>query len=473
MNHEEQMAARSRGRLQRFEFTRVRRSSSWSNTADARSNRSWYDDVVQATAGTSDRLTALKHKIATLEFEEARMKINARKEAAKETAAVLLQKAKEPATTIKAAADKTQRKWRGFVTGDEEQRIRDHVKEKARNKVDSINRQRKIPKVVRTIDKIVFTAGVCGLSCCQYLILLYPTCFWQLFLAVIPILIALKLLYYRTKEWQYFLIDFCYFTNLLCTLLVLIPGLRDNVCLMKTTFIFANGPVAFAVPVWAVQLVFHDFDKVNTTYVHVMPMLLLFTLRWYPSEAFFPNFFSLLGQGFHAPSGTPPSSTIDWWDMVVAMFVYSFWQASYLFVTEWWLAAKLSKNPNLRTSLRYLSQNKKNGMHCMVKQACRSVGIFTKTEEFNYKEMKTLVIFCSAQFMYTLLTIVPTPFLYYSYHAHLAFCLGILVIGIYNGASFYIEVFSCRYQDENEKRWQEFQEQQDKGTLKEEKEKRS
>jgi len=205
--------------------------------------------------------------------------------------------------------------------------------------------------------------------------------------------------------------------------------------LFKTAFILANGPVACAVPVWGFSLVFHDFDKVNSTYIHVLPMLLMFTLRWHT----FPSLNSLtLG------------------DQLFALATYLLWQGLYLLITEVLLAKRLNANPNLRTSLRWLTTAPKNGMHKLVKATCRKFGVMAPNEGFDYRTRKTLAIFCLTQLLYTVLTMSITTLLFASHTWHAAFCVGVGLNGVYNGASFYIDVFATRYTRTIEERWEEY-----------------
>ena len=55
---------------------------------------------------------------------------------------------------------------------------------------------------------------------------------------------------------------------------------------------------------------------------------------------------------------------------------------------------------------------------------------------------RTKVIFVSVQFAYTFATLLIACLLYTSFNLHLAYLLAILGCCIWNGGSYYIEVFS-------------------------------
>lgn len=106
---------------------------------------------------------------------------------------------------------------------------------------------------------------------------------------------------------------------------------------------------------------------------------------------------------------------------------------------------KLDADPALLTSLRWLSTDSKNGMARGVLRACRALGVFGRTEEYDSKTAKTKIVFCAAQLAFTVVCFAPTALLYASHAAHLAYLIGVFVIAVYNGGSFYIEVFAQRY----------------------------
>ena len=63
---------------------------------------------------------------------------------------------------------------------------------------------------------------------------------------------------------------------------------------------------------------------------------------------------------------------------------------------------------------------------------------------------QTKLIFVSVQLLYTCLTLLLAAYLYTSFNAHLAYLLSILACCIWNGGSYYIEVFSKAYRKQFE-----------------------
>ena len=179
--------------------------------------------------------------------------------------------------------------------------------------------------------------------------------------------------------------------------------------------------------VWRNSLVYHDFDRMTSIYIHILPAMLSFCVRWHGLSE--ENAVGLKTQDFFNAS-----------------FVYLFWQFLYYCKTEVMDKPFLDKNPEVVTSLRWLATDKKNGMARMVLRLCRRLRIFGPTEDYNPSEFKTLLVFMGAQFVYTVVTMLPATFIYSSKKIQLAFITFIFTCVVYNGASYYIEVFSKRYQ---------------------------
>ena len=109
------------------------------------------------------------------------------------------------------------------------------------------------------------------------------------------------------------------------------------------------------------------------------------------------------------------------------------------------------------STFRHLAADKKNGMHILVTKVARSIGIFEKDEVFNSKTLKTKMIFVVAQVIFTLVTIIPTPFLYSSYNLSCIYICIIFGVCIWRGGSYYIEVFSERYKLKFVELWEQIE----------------
>lgn len=329
--------------------------------------------------------------------------------------------------SIKEQAKKLQSKWRKVVTGDEKKRIRDRIQETQDE-----------PKYVKFFDKVAFTIGVLNMGVCQYFLLNRPDLFPMWYTMIIPLILGSRYFYFRGGGMQYFMIDFCYFT-IFCSLLNLLV-VRNFPVFFKVCFICCTGPLTLAIPAWRNSFVFHDYDKIVSVYIHILPSMLYYTMRHRGSHLDLPWAAKLVNvcAGDACDSLRPL-------DYAIALALYIFWQFSYLFKTEFLDKSRLDNNPELLTSLRWLAKDTKNAMARAFLKFFRKLGVFAKDEEYDSRTLKTKAVFVVAQLMFTMVAFLPTPFMYYSPTFHLIYILLIITSSIFNGASFYIEVFSKRY----------------------------
>jgi len=321
---------------------------------------------------------------------------------------------------LRKEVTKLRSKWRKVVTGDAEKRIRDHLREKQEE-----------PKYVKLLDKIGFTIGVVNVLICQYFLLNVPEYFPIWYGVVIPLLLLSRFYYFRAMNWQYFMIDFCYFTvfgTLVNNFLFYHSGWLFKIC-----FIHACGTLPMAIPIWRNSFIFHDYDKIVSVYIHLLPTMLYYTLRWSN------RFNEYCSDDVHCQS-------LHYTDFLAAYAYYLFWQGLYLLKTEILDKAKFDANPQLVTSLRWLAKDTSNATARVVLKLARNIHLFGPQEDFNATSMKTKLLFVVTQLLFTICWTLPTYWLYSSQTIHLLSIVIVFVIAVFNGASFYIEVFSIRYQ---------------------------
>ena len=83
---------------------------------------------------------------------------------------------------------------------------------------------------------------------------------------------------------------------------------------------------------------------------------------------------------------------------------------------------------------------------------CRQFGLLRPEEFLDPQLLKTKVIFAIAQLVYMHLTLIPSYFVYHNYLASGLYLTFMFLAGAWNGASYYIEVFSKRYNLKFEKK---------------------
>ena len=83
---------------------------------------------------------------------------------------------------------------------------------------------------------------------------------------------------YKKRAWHYFLFDLCYYCTILNFVYIwLLPG---NAALFVACYCLSQGSLASAVITWRNSLVFHDFDKVTSLFIHVYAPLTFTVIRY-------------------------------------------------------------------------------------------------------------------------------------------------------------------------------------------------
>lgn len=322
------------------------------------------------------------------------------------------------------------------------------------------------PVRVQLKDKVAFTLGVLNLCATEYVLLVRPQHFWVWYSCWVAPLLALRYATYSKKRWQFFLLDFCYLSQLLCLLHIVFPS---GAYLFETVFMIANGPVAMAVIAWRNALVFHDLDKVTSAFIHAMPPLLTYCQRWYYPGALagrpekLPLYLSCVRGGSSAstigswelgPSVSSRHMAEQWystcdrsyWAMMAGpLLVYLLWQAAYFWYTEIHLGWRLRADPQLQTSLRYLAKARGGVLYSTTLAAARKLRIMGPHEHFDASSLRTKVCFMVAQLIYTLLTLLPTKLMYDHWWLHTAYLSIVGLTAVWNGSVYYIEVFARKY----------------------------
>ena len=311
----------------------------------------------------------------------------------------------------------------------------------------------KLPRAIRAADKVSFTLGVVGLLVTQFVATEHPTRFHVYYLATAPFIFTHRAYQYFIIKYHYFLIDFCYYANAAHVWQIL--ARPRSARFFKTTFAYANGPILWAIPLWRNSLVFHSHDKVQSVYIHCVPAILTWCARWYGQTAIFaPRDVGDETGGFTS-GGAEASRAIfaaETSNGVAFLHFFAYptcgylaWQIAYLLKTELWDVKRLDEDPELVTSLRWLANDYKAGVTRFALRVGRAVGAFRRDELFDASSLKTKFVFVTLQLAYTVVTFLPIPLCYRNKTAHTALmCLAFLSC-IWNGAEYYIDIFSRRY----------------------------
>eukprot|EP01102_Stenamoeba_stenopodia_P022930 TRINITY_DN9740_c0_g1_i1.p1 TRINITY_DN9740_c0_g1~~TRINITY_DN9740_c0_g1_i1.p1 ORF type:complete len:390 (-),score=54.47 TRINITY_DN9740_c0_g1_i1:142-1311(-) len=283
-------------------------------------------------------------------------------------------------------------------------------------------------------DKLSFVFGVSNVASTGFVFGRYPHLMPLSFTIKFLLLVGFRLWTYRKKRWHYFLFDFCYFVNLLVIFyLHVLPG---NHTLFAICWSLSNGPLAWSIIAWRNSMVFHSLDKMTSIFIHVSPPMVMYSLRWFHAD----SQFNICGQPGAVIEGIPTaggSCELSFFDAFLLPFLpYIFWQVAYFVKVEVLSKHKVIER-NYMTSFRWISADERGVVTTLGKKLNNMVGLSLDASK--------LIAFVALQFVYTILTLIPVWFFFSCFWLHTIFMASVLLVSVWNGANFYIDVFSKKY----------------------------
>jgi len=307
---------------------------------------------------------------------------------------------------------------------------------------------------IKYLDKIGFTMGVFNICICQYIFFNIPLYFPLWYSIVMSILIITRYYHYHSLSWQYSMYDFCYFIIVASFFNNFLIYYHDHSFLLsdikwwlfKILFIHACGTLPPVIPVYRNSIVFHDCEKMISFYIHILPSMLFYTIRW--SNHFISDYCPLATTITIQHTTDDDCHSLQLNDFISAYSIYMIWQCLYLWKTE--IADKqiLLDNPRLFTSLRWLTQDTTNITFRTVLTFIRWIGFFNPEEEYDGTTVKTKFVFVTAQSLFTAGFTIPSYWFYKYQTLHFLSIVLMFGIAVFNGASYYIDIFSNRYEAE-------------------------
>ncbi|KAG8367187.1 hypothetical protein BUALT_Bualt16G0046500 [Buddleja alternifolia] len=239
------------------------------------------------------------------------------------------------------------------------------------------------------------------------------------------IFVPLRWIYYRYKKWHYYLLDFCYYANTI--FLIMLLCYPENEKFFMVCFSFAEGPLAWALIIWRCSLVFNSMDKIVSVFIHLLPGLVFFTIRWWD-----PVFFEAMHPEGTARRASWPyveSKSYLWtWLFFVPLVAYMVWQLLYFLIVDVLRRQRLLRDPEVMTSYRELSKKaqKANNMWW------RLSGLLG--------DQNRLFMYILLQGLFTVATTALTVPIFLSYELHLTFQVLKVSASVWNGGNFLLEV---------------------------------
>ncbi|KAH9211236.1 hypothetical protein DL95DRAFT_190106 [Leptodontidium sp. 2 PMI_412] len=327
------------------------------------------------------------------------------------------------------AKDRVVEQWRRRVPTADEQLER--YRKKMRENVDRLGRRWNDTKLVTAREKISFICGVLNVLISGYLIGGYPEFFHYWYTAQLLYFMPIRYYTYHKRGYHYFLADLCYFVNFMCVLTIwFFPNSKR---LFISTYCLAFGNNAIAIAMWRNSMVFHSFDKVTSLFIHIMPCVTLHCLVHLLTPAHqqerFPAIWTI--------KTSPPGSKTHYGLLAMTLWStipYAVWQLSYHFLITVRRREKIAAGRP--TSFTWLRKSYSKAW----------IGKLVLSLPDSLQEPAFMLI----QYSYAVATMLPCPLWFWYRYASASFLMAVFCWSVYNGATYYIDVFGKRFQNELE-----------------------
>lgn len=327
------------------------------------------------------------------------------------------------------AKDFVVEEWRKRVPSADEQLER-YLK-LMRENVDKLGSQWNDTKLITFREKISFICGVLNVLISGYLIGAFPEVFHIWYTLQLFYFMPIRYYTYQKQGYHYFLADLCYFVNFMCMMAIWV--FPNSKRLFISSYCLAFGNNAIAIAMWRNSLVFHSFDKVTSLFIHIMPCVSLHCLvHLIPDDLQKRRFNAAWTIKNSAPGSPEHYSLLEMalWSTVP----YAVWQLTYHSLITVRRREKIAAGrPTSFTWLRKSYSKVWIGK------------IVLSLPEYLHEPT-----FMGIQYVYALLTMLPCPLWFWYRSASTVFLMAVFCWSVYNGATYYIDVFGKRFQSELE-----------------------
>ncbi|ODQ63737.1 hypothetical protein NADFUDRAFT_84339 [Nadsonia fulvescens var. elongata DSM 6958] len=289
--------------------------------------------------------------------------------------------------------------------------------------LQTIDQKLQSQTLITTSEKLWFSFGVINIFYCGLVIGSCPEWFHIIYTAQLLVLMPLRIHIYRKRQFHYFLLDLCYFVNLLCLIFIWI--LPTSETLFVCCYAFTFGTLSWAVLTWRNSLVLHSLDKTTSTFIHLCPPVVFHVIQHCLDKPYqatrFPALISTSTQSWPFIHG-----------LLITSIFYAIWQALYHYFITYQHRDKIQAGRV--TSFVWLKKVHAN----------KPLGKFV----CSFNERNQVFVYMAMQYVYQLSTMLPIGIWYSSKLASMVFLSFIFSVAAFNGASYYIDVFGTRFKKE-------------------------
>lgn len=290
----------------------------------------------------------------------------------------------------------------------------------------------------RKRDEFFFFVGVGNLMISSWLIGAFPWLYWIYHSFKMILLLSFRVYNFTEKKLQFWLFEYCYIVNywlLLYYLLCLVQSCPWQETIFRVAFTCCVGPLALSIAAFRNSLVFHSSSQTIILAIHFSPNVAMWGMRWWPSqlENIFPNTFQIGCNSspraqfslFFSSEDCPATFTqLYAWPLFHYFVLWAIPYYIFFFV----IGKKILRKGGYYTMFDDMLKNP------FVKKAINIGGSWG--QEFKYMCCHGLL--CSIAFFLG-------PLLWHSFVLHSIYLGLIVAIAVYNGGSYYFQVFAKTY----------------------------
>jgi len=291
----------------------------------------------------------------------------------------------------------------------------------------------------RLADEISYVFGVSNFAFSAYIMGKAPHLYWIYHSLKNSFLLVDRLIKYTKKHQQLYLLEFCYICNyitflytFLCLLRSSFPGLAPYFStismyeerLFQVLFSWSVGVLLAAIVCFRNSIVFHSSDHTTILATHISPNLAIYGMKWYFADLnhTFPSMFRI-----GCDANTCGSATLFDLIVVPAICYLLFWSLPYSFYMFFY------------------------GRKMIEEQKLIHMYSFTETSptwkswKEKYFHEYAPFVYMSIHFTVCTLSYILAYFSWHSFWFHSLYLVLVLEVAIWNGSTYYFEVFADKY----------------------------
>lgn len=288
---------------------------------------------------------------------------------------------------------------------------------KVKNRYQKINKKIHTSNFMKRRDKMVFLGTILHFMFGSYLLGYSPCSFPYYYIICAIILVPARFINYRIQKYHYFLLDFCYYANILQVIYLYFYS--SSQLLFNISFAFACGPLLISIPLFSNSFVPHSVDKMTSLVIHLLPAITLWAIKSADCPVFLESMKPLNFQDFY----------------LYSVGMYLIWIVPYYLVMFWLLYERWQRKQNI-TLYKWVMENKTT----LTYKYCGLLGEKYRPAMFMSQHALSsvaLILFAYVQIQY--------------YWVLCGFVGLISCWSIWNGASYYIDLFARRYEKDLER----------------------